>query len=220
MNATQDPSRRWAGSFGAEYHRRDQTGVDPREAWLRRAFHSIHRDEKPRSVLELGAGEGQNLDALCRALPWLAPADCTAVDIDARAVQVLLTKGYNAHQGSVVREDNSPWEYGLVMTRGLLIHIHPENLPTLYRTITKCARRWVLIGEYYNPTPVEVPYRGEAGMLWKRDFAGEIMQAYPKFKLRDYGFVYHGDPVAPQDDITWFLLERSPEPNTDQGARK
>lgn len=25
----------------------------------------------------------------------------------------------------------------------------------------------------------------------------------------DYGFVYHGDLVYPQDDITWFLMKRS-----------
>ena len=26
--------------------------------------------------------------------------------------------------------------------------------------------------------------------------------------LIDYGFSYHRDPVFPQDDITWFLMER------------
>jgi hypothetical protein len=26
--------------------------------------------------------------------------------------------------------------------------------------------------------------------------------------LCDYGFVYHRDPLFPQDDITWFLMEK------------
>jgi spore coat polysaccharide biosynthesis protein SpsF len=26
--------------------------------------------------------------------------------------------------------------------------------------------------------------------------------------LVDYGFAYHRDPNFPQDDITWFLLEK------------
>jgi spore coat polysaccharide biosynthesis protein SpsF len=27
--------------------------------------------------------------------------------------------------------------------------------------------------------------------------------------LVDYGFAYHRDPAFPQDDITWFLLEKT-----------
>ena len=38
--------------------------------------------------------------------------------------------------------------------------------------------------------------------------AGEIMELHPEMKLIDYGFSYRHDPVFPQDDITWFLMER------------
>jgi spore coat polysaccharide biosynthesis protein SpsF len=44
--------------------------------------------------------------------------------------------------------------------------------------------------------------------LFKRDFAGEMMDRYPDLKLLDYGFVYHRDPAFPDDDITWFLMEK------------
>jgi len=27
-------------------------------------------------------------------------------------------------------------------------------------------------------------------------------------ELVDYGFVYHRDPVFPQDDINWFLMKK------------
>ena len=67
----------------------------------------------------------------------------------------------------------------------------------------------MLIAEYYNPTPVEVTYRGHSRRLFKRDFAGELLSAYDDLQLVDYGFSYHGDPVMPQDDITWFLLEKN-----------
>jgi spore coat polysaccharide biosynthesis protein SpsF len=52
-----------------------------------------------------------------------------------------------------------------------------------------------------------VKYRGHKNKLFKRDFAGEIIDNYP-FKLDSYGFVYHKDQIAPQDDINWFLLKK------------
>jgi spore coat polysaccharide biosynthesis protein SpsF len=58
---------------------------------------------------------------------------------------------------------------------------------------------------------VSVPYRGHAERLFKRDFAGEMLKRYPKLRLLDYGFAYHGDANFPQDDITWFLLEKTRE---------
>lgn len=42
--------------------------------------------------------------------------------------------------------------------------------------------------------------------LFKRDFAGEIMNKY-KYELIDYGFTYRYDKF-PQDDLTWFLLKK------------
>ena len=62
--------------------------------------------------------------------------------------------------------------------------------------------------EYYNPTPVEVKYRGHSQKLFKRDFAGEMIDKYKsKIKLIDYGFVYNRD-LHPQGNLTWFLLEK------------
>ena len=49
-----------------------------------------------------------------------------------------------------------------------------------------CSKKFILIAEYYNPTPVEVSYRGHNGKLFKRDFAGEMMKKYSDLKLIDY----------------------------------
>jgi spore coat polysaccharide biosynthesis protein SpsF len=43
--------------------------------------------------------------------------------------------------------------------------------------------------------------------LFKRDFAGEMLDKYADLKLCDYGFVYHREKFS-QDDISWFLLEK------------
>ena len=66
----------------------------------------------------------------------------------------------------------------------------------------------MLVAEYYNPVPVSIAYRGHTDRLFKRDFAGEIMERHPELRLIDYGFCYRRDPAFPQDDISWFLMER------------
>jgi spore coat polysaccharide biosynthesis protein SpsF len=99
-------------------------------------------------------------------------------------------------------------KWDLTFTRGLLIQIPPAELHAAYRTLYECSNRSILIAEYYSPKPVEVEYRGEMGLLWKRDFAGEMLDSYSDLRLIDYGFVYSRDPNWPQDDVTWFLLEK------------
>jgi len=34
------------------------------------------------------------------------------------------------------------------------------------------------------------------------------MDRHPQLQLVDYGFSYRRDPNFPQDDITWFLMEK------------
>jgi len=74
--------------------------------------------------------------------------------------------------------------------------------------VASCAR-YLLVAEYYNPTPIAIPYRGHNDRLFKRDFAGEILERHSKMRLLDYGFAYRRDPCFPQDDISWFLMERN-----------
>ena len=96
----------------------------------------------------------------------------------------------------------------LALIKGVLIHINPEMLNTVYDKLYKASKRLILICEYYNPSPVAIPYRGHSDRLFKRDFAGEMLDKYSALRLIDYGFSYHRDPAFPQDDINWFLMEK------------
>jgi pseudaminic acid biosynthesis-associated methylase len=132
-----------------------------------------------------------------------------AVEINPEAARQLgeLIGPANVHAGSLF--DFRPVHaFDLVLVKGVLIHLHPERLADAYASIYSAARRLILVAEYYNPTPVSVPYRGHADRLFKRDFAGELLERHPDLVLRDYGFAYRRDPAFPQDDITWFLLEK------------
>ena len=96
----------------------------------------------------------------------------------------------------------------LVLIKGVLIHINPDMLAHTYRKLYAASSRWILVCEYYNPSPAAIPYRGHSDRLFKRDFAGEMLDMYPDLRLADYGFAYRRDPAFPQDDITWFLMEK------------
>ena len=93
-------------------------------------------------------------------------------------------------------------------TKGVLIHINPEKLNEVYKKMYDLSDKYILIAEYYSRDIREINYRGHNNKLFKRDFCNEIMTIYPELKIKDYGFIYHKDPLFPLDDITWFLLEK------------
>jgi spore coat polysaccharide biosynthesis protein SpsF len=99
-------------------------------------------------------------------------------------------------------------QWDLTLIKGVLIHLNPEVLPQVYDKLFAACGQYLLVAEYYNPAPVAIPYRGHSDRLFKRDFAGEMMDRHPQLKLIDYGFAYRRDPNFPQDDITWFLMEK------------
>jgi hypothetical protein len=89
-------------------------------------------------------------------------------------------------------------------------HPHqPGRAAAGVRRLVAVQARYLLVAEYYNPTPGghQLP-RAMMDRLFKRDFAGEIMDRHPQMHLVDYGFAYRRDPNFPQDDITWFLMEK------------
>lgn len=133
----------------------------------------------------------------------------SAVEINAKAAEEMRVSLPDAdvHVTSIL--DFSPsttWD--LVFTKGVLIHINPEKLPQVYDLMYSSSSRYVLLAEYYNPSPTQITYRGQNDRLFKRDFCGEMLERFPDLHLVDYGFVYHRDPNFPQDDLTWFLMEK------------
>lgn len=196
----------WAGSFGTEYIKRNQGDalLASNLNFFSEAFHSVHGVE---SCIEFGANVGMNLKAIKFLRPTLE-LHGIEINSDAAAELAKVIPPHNVHHTSILDfEPNRLWDVALI--KGVLIHINPNELSQVYDKLVVSTRRYVLVAEYYNPSPVAIPYRGHTDRLFKRDFAGEIMDRHPQMRLVDYGFAYHRDPNFPQDDITWFLLEKS-----------
>jgi spore coat polysaccharide biosynthesis protein SpsF len=195
----------WAGSFGDEYTDRNQ-GARWVASNLALFSRILARTDGVKSLIELGANRGLNLLALRQLLP---DAAITAVEINAKAVEELRKLSWLKVEHESILNFTPAAPSDFVLVKGVLIHLNPEALPAVYRLLHAASARYVCVVEYYNPTPVAIPYRGHADRLFKRDFAGELLRAHPDLKLVDYGFVYHGDPNFPQDDLTWFLMEKT-----------
>lgn len=195
----------WAGDFGTEYIQRNQS--DALLASNLDFFAKALRGTRGiNSCIEFGANIGMNLKALNLLHPGI---DAHGIEINREAAQQL---------GSVIPEANiyntsildftSTRKWDLALIKGVLIHINPEVLPQVYDKLVASTGRYLIVAEYYNPAPVAIPYRGHSDRLFKRDFAGEIMDRHHQLRLVDYGFAYRRDPNFPQDDITWFLMEK------------
>lgn len=196
----------WAGEFGDDYIERNKS-QRLLAANLNFFSKALKVAGKVDSVIEFGCNVGMNL----RALKLLYPDQAQfGVEINGKAadeVKTFLGEG-NVLNGSIF--DYKPdRQFELTLIKGVLIHINPAMLPEVYERLYSASNKFILISEYYNPTPVAINYRGHTEKLFKRDFCGEMLEKYDDLKLVDYGFAYKKDPAFSQDDITWFLLEKN-----------
>jgi spore coat polysaccharide biosynthesis protein SpsF len=195
----------WAGQFGTDYIARNQ-GEQLLASNLHFFGKALQQARSVASCMEFGANVGMNL----RALKLLYPGqEQHGIEINAEAARQLGEVIPPAHVAQQSILDYQPRRtFDLVLIKGVLIHMNPDVLPAVYDKLHAATGRYLLVAEYYNPQPVAIPYRGHGDRLFKRDFAGEILERHRDLQLADYGFAYRRDPQFPQDDITWFLLER------------
>lgn len=194
----------WAGDFGNEYTDRNKR-TKLLASNMAMFAEILSYTDSVNSIIEFGANIGFNLHAMAELLP---DVELSAIEINRKAVNKLRQlKNIKVYHRSIL--DFSPdYLRDFVLTKGMLIHIAPDKLGQVYDLLYQCSKRYICIAEYYNPTPVEVTYRGYNNKLFKRDFAGEMLNRFKDLKLVKYGFIYHRDYNFPQDDITWFLLEK------------
>lgn len=204
MNYQTEQEQFWAGEFGDEYSSRNRSEalVAANTALFARIF---SRTTAVHSLIEFGANIGLNLVAIQRLIPTI---ELSAVEINPIAQQTLQQMGHVQLYPMSILDYQPDRTRDFVLSKGVLIHINPKVLTAVYHKLYQASHRYICLIEYYNPTPVEIPYRGHTNKLFKRDFAGDLLDLFPNLQLVDYGFAYHRDPNFKQDDITWFLLEK------------
>ena len=196
----------WAGDFGDKYITRNNSSAAILASNISLFSKILSRTSNIKSLIEFGANIGLNLQAIRQLIPQ---TELSAVEINQKAVEILQQNSFVKVYHQSLLSFVPTCKYDFVLIKGVLIHINPDMLTKVYKLLHQASNRYICIAEYYNPTPVEVNYRGHQGKLFKRDFAGEILDKFDDLQLLDYGFVYHRDNHFPQDDMTWFLLEKT-----------
>jgi len=195
----------WEGEFGNDYAVRN-SGLESLRG-IENLFKIILSYTAPiGSIIGFGANVGLNIMTLKTLLP---DAEISAVEINQLAVTELRKqKDIKIYHQSIL-DFVHDYARDFVLIKCVLMHINPERVHEVYDTLYQSSKRYICVVEYYNPTPVEVEYRGYSGMLFKRDFAGELLDRFEDLRLVKYGFSYHRDKTFSEDDSTWFLLEKN-----------
>jgi pseudaminic acid biosynthesis-associated methylase len=205
MDFKTEQEKFWANQFGDDYIHRNQ-GAQLLASNLNFFVKALKQAGKIQSIREFGANIGMNLKAFKLLYPDIL---MKGIEINPKACEELekVIEAINIFCGSIFDAPcNEKVELSLV--KGVLIHINPDMLPLVYEKLYESSSKYILIAEYYNPTPIAIAYRGHSDRLFKRDFAGEFLTKYPDTTLIDYGFAYKNDPAFPQDDISWFLIRK------------
>jgi pseudaminic acid biosynthesis-associated methylase len=191
----------WSGEFGDAYVERNKQAGD-----IRGPFWGQIIDEFPaRRILEVGCNLGANLRWISERVP---AGESYGVDINQSAI-TSLHQSFPSVNALVAPGRDLPFRdrwFDLVFTMGVLIHQPPETLPLVMSEIVRCSRRWILCGEYFAPEPTEVPYRGQAAALFKRDFGGYSQRLFPELALRKQGFLGRAEGW---DDVTYWVFEKT-----------
>ena len=195
----------WAGNFGNKYLKRNNKTINLRSN--ENLFNlALNKTKKVNSCIELGAGAGKNLICLKKKYKKIL---LQAVEINSQSAKQVgkIINENNVFNKSII-EFKTNNNYDLVLVKGVLMHISPKELLKVYNLLFKLSKKYILICDYYNPSPISVVYRSFKNKLFKRDFAGEMLKKFKRLKLIDYGFVYKNDPKYPLDDVSWFLLKK------------
>ena len=204
MNYKTEQEKFWATEFGNDYPSRNE-GEKLVSSNVAIFSKIIKNCPTINSVAELGCNIGLNLMALHRINQDFR---LRGYEINAKAAESA-SKANIAEviNTSVVDPLDTSKKFDLTFTKGVLIHINPDMLNAVYQNLYDLSNKYIMVYEYYNPTPVSVEYRGHHNKLFKRDFAGELIDKF-NLKLIDYGFNYKRENYFPKDDATWFLMEK------------
>jgi pseudaminic acid biosynthesis-associated methylase len=198
----------WRGDFGNEYVDRNAPLADVLRmrtrmwaAMLKSTFNN-----PPSSFLEVGCNIGLNL----RAIDRLIGAEPFAVEPNDKARATLLSENilpadnlFNATGQDIPVADGA---VEMSFSAGVLIHVHPDDLPKVADEMHRVTSRWLLVAEYFSAKPETIPYRGRDDLLFKRDFGGFFMDRFDDLEIVDDGFLW--SRTSGIDDVTWALFRK------------
>ncbi|OGV50864.1 MAG: hypothetical protein A2X49_05470 [Lentisphaerae bacterium GWF2_52_8] len=194
----------WQGDFGRSYT--DRNNCDYKT--LMPAWRGVFEGMPIKSALEIGCNRGHNLMALHEVLG--EESDVIGIEPGSYALEIArqVSPKVTAIRGNAFDIPFRDGTFDLTFTSGVLIHISLTDLPTALREIHRVSRRYIFAAEYFAEQETEVNYRGNTGLLWKRNFLRHYQTLFPGLKIVKQGFWGQAEGY---DDSTWWLMEKPAE---------
>jgi pseudaminic acid biosynthesis-associated methylase len=196
----------WATTYAEDYIRKNHEFDHDlgSEAWKKML---VNTHGEINTFLECGCNIGRNIEQINRILPNAQPS---IIEISEPAFRFVCSRYSFVHafNGAILESPFDNDSFDLVFTMGVLIHINPEQLLAHMEKIFQYSSKYILMGEYFNRTPVSIEYQGKRDQLFKRDFGKLFIENF-EVNLIDYGFLWgHIYDSAGFGDITWWLFEK------------
>jgi len=206
MTYKTDQEEFWARTYAADYIKRNSEFDGPagEKAWRE----MLSETDSISTILECGCSIGRNIKFLNNVLP---SAKKSIIELSKPAYDFVVKNMeiQNSFNGSIIESELNGHTFDLVFTMVVLIHIHPDNLLENMQKMFQYSSRYILIGEYFNRTPVMIEYQGQQDKLFKRDFGKFFIENF-NVSIVDYGFLWgHIYDKAGFDDVTWWLFEKN-----------
>jgi pseudaminic acid biosynthesis-associated methylase len=208
---------KWTGIFGDDYAERNLAHVDlfGRIGMWRKIISCMKCP--PYEILEVGAGTGKNLQALkeifhCGSYPMVPRFFATEPNEKSRTVlEGMISDRHPVceHISDNIAQNLADFRgssVDMVFTSGVLIHIHPDDLDDALLEIHRVSKKYIVCIEYFDVNGVEIPYRDNLGMMWKRDFGHLWISKFPAMRHLGHGFEWkHATGL---DNVTWWIFEK------------
>lgn len=190
----------WSGGFGNEYTDRNNI------PWLEhyQFFEGLLVNRRPLNTLEVGCNQGHNLEALQVLLG--SEHRGIGVDVNQHALDIAEAKGLEVYLGDGITLPFRDERFDLVFTKGVLIHISPDNLHDMMREIYRVSNRYILFIEYFGNEETPIEYRGHDNLLWKRDFLRDYLTLFPNLRILNQKQWFYGEHLQERTDGV--LLEK------------
>lgn len=202
----------WASGFGKNYTNRNRCNPAELDDLYEKTWGTSRskmndqflKDLPIESILEVGCNSADQLGLLQSQ----GHKNLYGVEIQPYALEEArkVTKGLSLVRGSALDLPFKDSFFDMVFTSGVLIHIHPDDLPKVMSEIYRTSKKYIWGYEFFNPEIVVINYRGNSDKHWKGDYAKKYMELFPDLKLvKEEKYKYLGN-----DNIdNMFLLEKA-----------
>lgn len=199
----------WKGQFGDDYIKRN-TPTEEQLTARKNLWGAIigltGNTGFPKNILEVGAGQGINLQAL-KEIYQLNSLDVRLSAIEPNlAARAILEEKKLANEIPRDLDVLPSGFYDLVFTSGVLIHINPEDQLKTIQNIYRVSKSYIVCIEYFAPELREIKYRGQDSALWVRDYGSLYLDNLP---LQCLGFGFCWKRLSGLDNLTWWLFKKT-----------